>query len=93
MWPFWQRHVETRDPKYRSVDRQALKKGGAIRNVDVDTSWVHETPTEAPVKCDIRTGNVSIESCHAEGGDIDANTLTSKILYKSGFSNKPIVSC
>ena len=45
------------------------------------------------MKCDICTGNVSIESCHTEGGEIDANTLAAKIVYKGGFSRKPIVSC
>ena len=62
--------------------------------MDTDTSWVHETPTEAKVKCDIRTGNVSIESCHTEeGGEIDANALAAKILYKGGLSRKPVVRC
>jgi hypothetical protein len=61
--------------------------------VNIDTSWVHETPTEAKVKCDIRTGNVSIESCHTEGGEIDANALAAKILYKGGLSRKLIDRC
>ena len=47
--------------------------------MDIDTRWVHETPTEAKVECDIRTGNVSIEPCHTEGGEIDANALAAKI--------------
>ena len=35
--------------------------------------------TDAEKNCDICTGNVSIESCHTEGSEIDANALAAEI--------------